>query len=55
MKKKLHYTFHNPNTDEATFAALLPILIEANKKKVEKAIQEAIRESQISEEKRTSV
>lgn len=40
-KRKLNYRFHNPNLAEATADILLKVLIEANSKKVEKAIQEA--------------
>ena len=40
-KKKLNYRFHNPNTAEATADILLKVFIEANSKKVEKAVQEA--------------
>lgn len=41
MQRKLNYRFHNPN--EAAVAAdhLIRILIEANRGKVEKAIEEA--------------
>ena len=41
-KKKLNYRFHNPNTAEATADILLKVFIEANSKKVEKAVQEAV-------------
>ena len=40
-KRKLNYRFHNPNTAEATADILLEVFIEANSKKVEKAVQEA--------------
>jgi hypothetical protein len=40
-KRKLNYRFHNPNTAAATADYILKILIEANSKKVEKAIQKA--------------
>lgn len=44
-KKKLNYRFHNPNTAEATADILLKVFIEANSKKVEKAVQEAAEKS----------
>jgi hypothetical protein len=40
-KRKLNYRFHNPNPAAATADYILKILIEANSKKVEKAIQKA--------------
>lgn len=40
-KQKLNYRFHNPNTASVTADYLLEILIEANSKKVEQAIQRA--------------
>lgn len=39
-KKKLNYRFHNPNTAEATADILLKVFIEANSKKVEKAVEQ---------------
>ena len=44
-KRKLTYHFHNPNTAEATADILLKVFIEANSKKVEKAVQEAAEQS----------
>ena len=44
-KKKLNYRFHNPNTAEATADILLKVFIEANSKKVEKAVQEVAEQS----------
>ena len=44
-KKKLNYRFHNPNTAEATADILIKVFIEANSKKVEKAVQEAAEQS----------
>lgn len=41
-KKKLNYRFHNPNTAEATADILLKVFIEANSKKVERAVQGGI-------------
>lgn len=42
MKKtKLHFTFHNPNTPEATADFLVKLFIEVNQPKVEQAIREA--------------
>lgn len=39
-KRKLNYRFHNPNPVEVTADYILEILIEANKGKVEKILQE---------------
>lgn len=39
-KRKLNYRFHDPNPVEVTADYILEILIEANKGKVEKALQE---------------
>lgn len=41
-KRKLNYTFHNPNTAEATADYILKIFIEANSGKVERAIQRMV-------------
>lgn len=40
-KKKLNYRFHNPNSAEDTVELIFSILIEANKGKVERAVEEA--------------
>jgi peptidyl-tRNA hydrolase len=37
----MNFRFHNPNTAEATAEYILKIFIEANKEKVEQAIQAA--------------
>ena len=49
-KKKLNYRFHNPNTAEATADILLKVFIEANSKKVEKAVQEAVEQVSMDSE-----
>lgn len=42
MKRpKLHYTFHNPNTPEATADFLVKLFIEVNQPKVEQMIHQA--------------
>ena len=42
MKKpKLHYTFHNPNTPDATADFLVKLFIEVNQPKVEQMIHQA--------------
>lgn len=41
-KRKLNYRFHDPNPVEVTADYILEILIEANKEKVEKILQEEI-------------
>ena len=46
MKRlKLNYRFHNPNTVEVTADYILKVFIEANMKKVERAMQEAATKS----------
>jgi len=40
-QRKLNYRFHNPNSAEDTANYLFKILIEANARKVERAIEEA--------------
>ena len=40
-QRKLNYRFHNPNSAEDTANYLFKILIEANARKVERALQEA--------------
>lgn len=50
-KRKLNYRFHNPNPAEETADYLLKILIEANTKKVQSAIQEAVAASDDTEKK----
>lgn len=39
-KKKLNYRFHNPNTPEVTADYIIKILIEVNKKKVDRILEE---------------
>ncbi|ADU26231.1 hypothetical protein [Ethanoligenens harbinense] len=39
--QKLNFRFHNPNTAEAAAGYILDILIEANKAKLEQAVQTA--------------
>lgn len=48
-KRKLNYIFYNPNTAEVTAEYILKIMIEANEKKVEKAIQKASEEKKARE------
>ena len=40
-RQKLNYRFHNPNTAETTADYILQIFIEANRKKIEQAMQNA--------------
>lgn len=40
-KQKLNFRFHNPNTVEATADYILKMFIEANREKVEQAIEAA--------------
>lgn len=40
-RQKLNYRFHNPNTVEVTADYILKVFIEANMKKVDRAMQEA--------------
>ena len=44
--RKLNYRFHNPNTAEATADYILKILIDANKEKVDRAIEKATVEAE---------
>lgn len=44
-KRKLNYRFHNPNTAAETADCLLEILLEANTRKAEEAIQRAADQS----------
>ena len=53
-KRKLNYRFHNPNPESVTVDYLLKILIEANAKKVEHAIQEAAAASSLPEQPKQS-
>lgn len=39
-KRKLNYTFHNPNTDRATADYILKVFFESNKTKVENAVKD---------------
>lgn len=50
-KQKLNYRFHNPNTAEVTADYILKVFIEANTKKVERAMQE-VTERSLEEDKR---
>ena len=43
-KRKLNYRFHNSNTAEATADYILKIMIEANKGKVDQAMQATVEE-----------
>ena len=49
-KQKLNYRFHNPNTAEVTDDYILKVFIEANMKKVERAMQE-VAEKGLEEDK----
>ncbi|MEA4814152.1 MAG: hypothetical protein VB112_04535 [Oscillospiraceae bacterium] len=40
-KQKLNFRLHNPNTTEATADYILKMFIEANREKVEQAMQSA--------------
>ena len=42
-KKTLNYRFHNPNSDKAAAEYLIKIFMEANLKKVEQAMQTAMK------------
>lgn len=39
-KTKLNYRFHNPNTPEVTADYIVKILIEVNKKKIDRILEE---------------
>lgn len=49
-KQKLNYRFHNPNPAAETADYILKILLEANTKKVNLAIQEAVNRLNDTEE-----
>lgn len=49
-KKKLNYQFHNPNPDNQTANYILKIFMEANREKVEEAVQHAAQKVQTEEE-----
>ena len=51
-RQKQNYRFHNPNTAEVTADYILKVFIEANMKKVERAMQEAAKK--IAEEEKQS-
>ena len=40
-KRKLNYRFHNPNTADATADYILKVMIDANKEKVDRAVEKA--------------
>lgn len=48
-KRKLNYRFHNPNTVEATADYILKVMIDANKEKVDRAIEKATTEAEQKE------
>lgn len=41
--RKLNYRFHNPNSAEVTADHILKVFLQVNEKKVEKAVQDAMR------------
>lgn len=49
-QRKLNYRFHNPNTAAKTADYILKIMMEANEKKVEQAIQAAANEIEKNKE-----
>ena len=49
-RRKLNYRFHNPNSAAETVDYLLKILMEANIKKVQLAVQEAANAKNDTEE-----
>lgn len=51
-KRKLNYRFHNPNTAAKTADYILKVMLEANEKKVERAIQAAADEDEMEDHKK---
>jgi hypothetical protein len=49
-KRKLNYRFHNPNPVEVTADYILKVMIEANTEKVEKILQDEIKNDKKGEE-----
>ena len=49
-KRKLNYRFHNPNPVEVTANYILKAMIEANTEKVEKILQDEIKNDKRGEE-----
>ena len=49
-KRKLNYRFHNPNPVEVTADYILKVTIEANTEKVEKILQDEIKNDKKGEE-----
>lgn len=49
-KEKLNYRFHNPNPDNQTASYILKVFIEADREKVEEAVQQATQETQAEDE-----
>ena len=49
-QRKLNYRFHNPNSAEDTAEFLCKLLVEANARKVECALQETVLECKREEE-----
>ena len=49
-KRKLNYRFHNPNPVEVTADYILKVMIEANAEKVEKILQDEIKNDKKGEE-----
>ena len=49
-KRKLNYRFHNPNPVEVTADYILKVMIEANAGKVEKIMQDEIKNDKKDEE-----
>ena len=44
-KSKLQFRFHNPNTAEETANYILKIFLEVNQKKLERVLQEEIKQN----------
>ena len=49
-KRKLNYRFHNPNPVEVTADYILKVMIEANTEKVEKILQDEIKNDKKGED-----
>lgn len=49
-KNKLNYRFHNPNPDSQTANYILKVFLEADRQKVENAVQQAAQKAPDEEE-----
>ena len=53
-RQRLNFRFHNPNTPEATAVYILPILVEANKAKIDRVFSEEMSKNKNQEKREES-